>query len=1370
MKKSIVPFLILFFVIALTARPGEPSTTNSINSASPPPSEIPYDSAFQIVPSDKISDSPVHWVTAGGGVLAYGSGRQIHFVLEVYPFEIVSSLSFDQDISQALILGRYAFIGQESSGIRLLDLADPFEPIDLGLYTLPISASHLASFGNLLLVGDGGPLIRLFEIDLSEDQGSPTASQTVFVDRGSIPIGTPVTAITVGADAKAYIASEREVKVYDLSDPSNPVEVDRFSLTVPVRSMAVNGDYLFAAAGAEGLYVIDLSVPEKTVTLTTCGATDGASGESLYVAGRKIYLAGGADGLQLLEVGPTGPATFDVLVGNYGFVPHTVNIHTGDTIRWIWMGPGSLTASGTFHILSSIGSSATKTESLISPHTFDTPGTFQFDCIPSCSSGMAGTVSVVTPLASGDVSITPPSIDFGNVTVGTPSDQTFTIANTSVASVLHGTVGSLSPPFSVVSGGGAFNNVLPGQSVAVTVRFLPAAAGLSSATLTVTHTLGLQSGSTDVPLNGTGVSPINISVTPATINFGSVAIGSSSDQTITITNQSSSTGRLTGSVGTLSAPFSIVSGEGVVSLTPGQSKSVVLRFSPTGLGQSSGTLSITHNAGNQTSPTNVSLSGTGTAATINITINPASVNFGNVNVGQTLDKTITITNQTSSTGTLSGTVGSLSAPFSVVSGGGTFSLNPNQSRSVVVRFSPTTAGPFPGTLSIMHNAGNQASPANVSLSGTGGPAPPATINISISPTSIDFGSGAVGQMFDQTLTITNQSSSTGTLDGSVGTPSAPFSIVSGGGTFSLTPGQSKPVVVRFSPTATGPFSGTLSINHNAGNQTSPANVPLSGTGITPIPGTVNISVTPPSLNFGNVALGHLSDMTVTIANLIGSTGMLIGNVGTLSAPFSIVSGSDGAFSLTPGQSKSVVVRFSPTVLGQFSGTLSITHHAGNQSSPISLPLSGTGVTPVPPAITVIPTFVDFGSVTLGQISDQTITITNQAGATETLTGNVGALSAPFSVVSGGGVFNLPPGQTKSVIVRFLPTTAGTASGSVPVTHNATNQDSPVIVSLTGTGVTPPPAVIMSIIPLSIDFGNVTSGRSLDRTVTIGNSSNSTGDLVGNVTIPPAPFSVVSGEGAFSLAPGQSKTVTVRFSPTQEGAVSGNLSITHNATNQGNPANIPLSGTGIEPGGQNIVISFISGLGTGKPGGKISIETTIANQGMLPANSVTVYFYLSTDTQIDTSDRLIGKRSVRNLAPGASSGPVSTRVTLPRDVAPGSYFIGAIATYNTSFDSKGITICLPLSKPTLLSPQNRGKDISAEPTLDWSNVNGATSYEVHVATDSQFTDGAASMTGLTDTLWTVAPALNSRATYFWRVRAVNACGPGPWSPAWSFKTM
>jgi hypothetical protein len=420
-------------------------------------------------------------------------------------------------------------------------------------------------------------------------------------------------------------------------------------------------------------------------------------------------------------------------------------------------------------------------------------------------------------------------------------------------------------------------------------------------------------------------------------------------------------------------------------------------------------------------------------------------------------------------------------------------------------------------------------------------------------------------------------------------------------------------------------------------------------------------------------------------------------------------------------------------------------------------------------ISVTPASVNFGNINVGQSSNQSVTITNQTTSTAALTGNVGTLTSPFSVVNGGGAFNLAPGQSMTVSVQFSPTTAGPASTNLSMTHNATNQPSPTSIPLNGTGVAAGPVINISVTPAAVAFGNVTIGQFLDQNITITNQASSTTALNGSLSTLSAPFSVQSGGGAFSLAPGQSMPITVRFSPSAAGAGIENLSITHNATNQASPTNIPLTGTGAAPGGPNVVISFISGPITGKPGGRIAIQNTATNQGDQKASVVTVNFYLSADTQIDTSDTFIGKRTIRNLAPGASSGPVSTMVTLPRNITQGSYFIGAMVGINTNFDPNGIAICPSLSKPKLLSPQNRGTNISATPTLTWFNVAGASSYEVQVATDSGFTNIVASATGLTGSQWTVVPALAGGATYFWRSRAVNPCGAGPWSAAWNFKT-
>lgn len=74
---------------------------------------------------------------------------------------------------------------------------------------------------------------------------------------------------------------------------------------------------------------------------------------------------------------------------------------------------------------------------------------------------------------------------------------------------------------------------------------------------------------------------------------------------------------------------------------------------------------------------------------------------------------------------------------------------------------------------------------------------------------------------------------------------------------------------------------------------------------------------------------------------------------------------------------------------------------------------------------------------------------------------------------------------------------------------------------------------------STSFGSVAVGGTVDRTFTVQNSGDAS--IAGSASIG-APFSIVSG-AAFSLAPGASRTVTVRFRPTSAGSFASNVSFT-----------------------------------------------------------------------------------------------------------------------------------------------------------------------------------------------------------------------------------
>ena len=82
-----------------------------------------------------------------------------------------------------------------------------------------------------------------------------------------------------------------------------------------------------------------------------------------------------------------------------------------------------------------------------------------------------------------------------------------------------------------------------------------------------------------------------------------------------------------------------------------------------------------------------------------------------------------------------------------------------------------------------------------------------TSDCQVLPTTLAFGSVTVGSTRDLSFTITNNG--TTALSGSVSEACAPFSLVAGGGSYTLSAGQSREVTVRFAPTAAGSQACTI---------------------------------------------------------------------------------------------------------------------------------------------------------------------------------------------------------------------------------------------------------------------------------------------------------------------------------------------------------------------------------------------------------------------------------------------------------------------------------------------------------------------------------------------------------------------------------
>ncbi len=100
--------------------------------------------------------------------------------------------------------------------------------------------------------------------------------------------------------------------------------------------------------------------------------------------------------------------------------------------------------------------------------------------------------------------------------------------------------------------------------------------------------------------------------------------------------------------------------------------------------------------------------------------------------------------------------------------------------------------------------------------------------------------------------------------------------------------------------------------------------------------TVDLTVAPDSLDFGEVSVGGDSSLTLRIR----STGTNTLQVSDINASDPVFTLSDSAFSLAPAESTHVTVTFAPDTTQSYSGTLTILHNAAKGSTII--PVVGTG--------------------------------------------------------------------------------------------------------------------------------------------------------------------------------------------------------------------------------------------------------------------------------------------------------------------------------------------------------------------------------------------------------------------------------------------
>jgi hypothetical protein len=249
----------------------------------------------------------------------------------------------------------------------------------------------------------------------------------------------------------------------------------------------------------------------------------------------------------------------------------------------------------------------------------------------------------------------------------------------------------------------------------------------------------------------------------------------------------------------------------------------------------------------------------------------------------------------------------------------------------------------------------------------------------------------------------------------------------------LNPGQTATLTVGFDPTAAGAAAGAVTITDNATPGT--ALISLSGTG-TISPGVLS------GLTCASGAMtGAGTDACVVTLSASAGPGGLAVNLSSSSSAVTV----PAAVTVAAGATSAAFTATATAVTTAQTATL--TASAGSVTETYAIGL-GAAV----PALTVSPTSVAFGDISLNSPGTETVTLTSSG--TAALTISAGAIAGTgFSMSGVSWPVTLNPGQTATLNIQFDPTATGAATGTVTLSSNASS-GSTTAISLTGTGETP----------------------------------------------------------------------------------------------------------------------------------------------------------------------------------------------------------------------------------------------------------------------------------------------------------------------------
>jgi hypothetical protein len=506
------------------------------------------------------------------------------------------------------------------------------------------------------------------------------------------------------------------------------------------------------------------------------------------------------------------------------------------------------------------------------------------------------------------------NVNFGNVATGTSKIDSVTVTNDGNANlIISGITGTNT--FFTISPNSA--NISPGLTRIFYITFTPLNNVLQNGYLIFHHNAG--NGLDTINVKGNGVSP-QFTINTNNLMFGNVQTGSAKTDSVNITN-TGTVDLIISSITSTNTLFTMAPTS--LTIIPGATVIFSITFAPLSNGFQEGKFYFHHNAKNGLD--SISVSGNGVSS--KILFDPLSLNFGNVNTGNSKMDSVTVTNN----GTTDLIISQITAGniyFAITTNSAIIASGSSQKFYIV--FSPLLSGLQQGYIYFIYNNTNARDSIFVSGTGVGSNVHPL---FSVNHTSIDFGKVNNGSTKRDSVIITNTGNANLIIS----------NIKSGNTYFNINPefgmipaGSTQKFYITFSPLTAGQQVGYIYFSHNAVNKEDSIYVTGSGIGADL---SSKFSVSRSNIDFGSVPIGSNEKDSVLVTNA-GLSDLIISNINS----------SDGHYLITPvngtiapGKSLEIFITFVPTTTDQVNAKIYFTHNAGKDT----ISVTGKGLSNIP---------------------------------------------------------------------------------------------------------------------------------------------------------------------------------------------------------------------------------------------------------------------------------------------------------------------------------------------------------------------------------------------------------------------------------------